>query len=43
MKILVIGIVASGKTTLAKKLSKESNIEHYEIDTIVHDDKNKGS
>lgn len=40
MKILIIGIVASGKTTLAKKLSKEYNIKHYEIDLIVHDDKN---
>ena len=39
MKILIIGIVASGKTTLAKKLSKEYNIKHYEIDLIVHDDK----
>lgn len=41
MKILIIGIVASGKTTLAKKLSKELNIKHYEIDSIVHDDLNK--
>jgi adenylate kinase family enzyme len=39
MKILIIGIVASGKTTLAKKLSKEYKIKHYEIDLIVHDDK----
>lgn len=40
MKILIIGIVASGKTTLAKRLSKENNISHYEIDSIVHDDFN---
>lgn len=40
MKILIIGIVASGKTTLAKRLSKENNICHYEIDSIVHDDLN---
>lgn len=40
MKILIIGIVASGKTTLAKKLSEKLNIKHYEIDSIVHDDKN---
>ena len=40
MKILIIGIVASGKTTLAKKLSRKTNIEYYEIDSIVHDDKN---
>lgn len=41
MKILIVGIVASGKTTLAKRLSKEGNISHYEIDSIVHDDLNK--
>lgn len=41
IKILLIGIVASGKTTLAKKLSKETNIKYYEIDSIVHDDYNK--
>ena len=40
MKILIIGIVASGKTTLAKTLSRESGICHYEIDSIVHDDLN---
>lgn len=40
MKILIIGIVASGKTTLAKRLSQELNIKHYEIDSIVHDDLN---
>ena len=38
MKILIVGIVASGKTTLAKKLSKLLNIKHYEIDSVVHDD-----
>lgn len=40
MKILIVGIVASGKTTLANRLSKENNIKHYEIDSIVHDDIN---
>lgn len=39
MKILVIGSVASGKTTFAKQLSQKINIPHYEIDSIVHDDK----
>ena len=38
MKILIVGIVASGKTTLARKLSKVLGIKHYEIDSIVHDD-----
>ena len=32
MKVLIIGIVASGKTTLARRLSKETNIKNYEID-----------
>ena len=41
IKVLIIGIVASGKTTLAKRLSKENNIKHYQIDSIVHDDYNK--
>ena len=36
MKVLIIGIVASGKTTLARRLSKETNIKNYEIDLIVH-------
>lgn len=40
MKILIIGIVASGKTTLAKQLAKKLKIKHYEIDNIVHDDLN---
>lgn len=41
MKILIIGIVASGKTVLAQKLEQRLNIKHYEIDSIVHDDRNK--
>lgn len=40
MKILIIWIVASGKTTLARQLSKEINIQLYELDSIVHDDLN---
>ena len=40
MKILIVGIVASGKTTLARRLSKLLNIKHYEIDSVVHDDIN---
>ena len=41
MKILIVGTVGTGKTTLARKLSKEYNIKYYEIDSIVHDDINK--
>lgn len=40
MKILIVGIVASGKTSLARKLSKLLDIKHYEIDSVVHDDIN---
>lgn len=35
MKILISGIVASGKTTLAKKLSSALNIPCYEGDSIA--------
>lgn len=42
MKILIVGTVGTGKTTLAKKLSKQYKIEYYEIDLIVHDDENSG-
>ena len=42
MKILIIGAVGTGKTTLAKKLSKKYNIKYYEIDSIVHDDNSEG-
>lgn len=35
-KILIIGIVASGKTTLAKRLSKKFSLPWYELDSIVH-------
>lgn len=41
-KILIIGIVASGKTTLAKRLSKKINTPWYELDTIVHQQTPKG-
>ena len=41
MKILIIGTIAIGKTTLAKKLEEKLNIKYYEIDCIVHDDENK--
>ena len=35
-KILIVGIVASGKTTLAKKLSLRLDIPWFELDSIVH-------
>jgi len=35
-KVFIIGIVASGKTTLARRLSKEMNIPWYELDSIVY-------
>ncbi len=35
-KIYIIGIVASGKTTLARKLSRQLNIPWYQLDRIVH-------
>ncbi|MEK0315948.1 EutP/PduV family microcompartment system protein [Cohnella sp. 56] len=35
-KILIIGIVASGKTTLAKRLSQTIRVPWYELDSIVH-------
>ena len=40
MKVLIIGNIASGKTTLAKRLSDYYNIDYYELDKIVHDDSN---
>ena len=39
MKILVLGPVASGKTTIARDLIKELNLPEFSIDYIVHDDK----
>lgn len=38
MKIYIIGPVGSGKTTLARELSKKYNIQYYELDKIVWDD-----
>ncbi|MFD2701035.1 hypothetical protein ACFSVM_11210 [Paenibacillus shunpengii] len=35
-KILIIGIVASGKTTLAQNLAQQLGIPWYELDSIVH-------
>lgn len=35
-KLYIIGSVASGKTTTAKKLSKQFSIPYYELDSVVH-------
>ncbi|MBS6452616.1 hypothetical protein [Eshraghiella crossota] len=35
LKIDIVGSVASGKTTLSRKISKEFNIPHYEKDNVV--------
>jgi len=35
-KILIVGGISSGKTTLAKKLSKFLNIKIYELDDIAY-------
>lgn len=34
-KIYILGSVGSGKTTLAKKLSKDLDVNHYELDNVV--------
>ncbi|WP_410982582.1 AAA family ATPase [Bacillus cereus] len=34
-KIHIIGSVGSGKTTLARELSSQLNIPHYELDNVV--------
>ncbi|WP_138494986.1 hypothetical protein [Paenibacillus pinistramenti] len=35
-KIFIVGIVASGKTTLAKCLSEQLGLPWYELDCLVH-------
>lgn len=35
-KIFIVGGIGSGKTTLARKLSKKLNIKHYELDNIAY-------
>ena len=36
MKIYIIGSVASGKSTLAKRLSKTLSISYWSLDEVVH-------
>lgn len=38
MKIYIIGQVASGKSTLAKKLAHKYRLSYYELDKIIWDD-----
>lgn len=40
-RIYIIGSVASGKTTLARTLSKKLNIKAYELDNVVYNDKSE--
>ena len=42
MRLYIVGSVASGKTTLAKKLSQKLNIPYYELDKIVHQKTDNG-
>lgn len=35
-KIFIVGIVASGKSTLARKMSLQTGIPCFELDSIVH-------
>lgn len=41
-KIYIVGIVASGKTTLSKQISRKLNIPCFELDSIVHDRPDEG-
>lgn len=41
MKILIIGPVASGKTSLAKEISKKYHVKYDSIDDIVYDENNQ--
>jgi len=41
-KIYIFGTMGSGKTTLAKNISKKLNIPHYELDDIFWKGKERG-
>ena len=34
MKIIVVGTMCAGKTTLARKIAKELDLKHIEIDQL---------
>ena len=36
MRLYIIGLPGSGKTTLAKKLAAKQNLTHYELDQLFH-------
>jgi adenylate kinase family enzyme len=36
LKIYIVGSVASGKSTLAKRISKKTNILYHSLDEVVH-------
>jgi adenylate kinase family enzyme len=36
MKIYVVGSIASGKSSLAKRISEKFNITYHELDSVVH-------
>lgn len=36
MKIYIVGSVASGKTTLAKRISSRTHVAFYSLDAVVH-------
>lgn len=40
MKIYIIGPPGSGKTTLAKLLSRKNSIKYFQLDLLVFDDEN---
>ncbi|HMM30729.1 MAG TPA: hypothetical protein PKB13_03010 [Clostridia bacterium] len=40
-KILIIGSVGAGKTTLARRLCRKTGIPHYELDCVAHEGEGK--
>ncbi|GMK39806.1 DNA topology modulation protein [Paenibacillus sp. CCS19] len=41
-KIYIVGIVASGKTTMARQLSRQLNVPWHELDNIVYHQTDEG-
>lgn len=40
-KILIVGSVGAGKTTLARWLCRKTGIPHYELDCVAHEGEGK--